>query len=335
MGSLTKQFDLPMYGRHSVDGQGDDLGMLYANPRRTMPLNILAPLPAATFKNNTCQGCREEIDLPFGFTMAFQPIVNLASGEIFAHEALVRGPGEEGAGSILSLVDDDNKYAFDQACRVRAIEMASRLSWPRPASRVSINFIPGAVYEPQNCIRRTLETAARVGMPLENIIFEVTENEQVKDRAHLMNIFEEYRKHGLRTAIDDFGAGHAGLTLLAAFQPDVLKIDMELIRNIDQRRASRRIVQAIIEVCRDLEITVIAEGIESVGECSALADLGIELFQGYLFAKPAFERFATPSIPVLNKASTARIDLAMPEGEPRVPEARYGQAGVAGSIQAP
>jgi EAL domain-containing protein (putative c-di-GMP-specific phosphodiesterase class I) len=299
-----------------------------------MPLNILTPLPVATFKNNACEGCREETSLPFGFTMAFQPIVNMASGEVFAHEALVRGPEQQGAGTILSLVDEENKYAFDQACRVRAIEMASRLSWPRQPSRVSINFIPGAVYEPQNCIRRTLETAARVGMPLENIIFEVTESEQVKDRAHLMNIFSEYRKHGLRTAIDDFGAGHAGLTLLAAFQPDVLKIDMELIRTIDQRKASRRIVQAITEVCRDLGILVIAEGIETVGECSALVDLGIELFQGYLFAKPAFESFATPAIPVLDETATARMDLVLPESELRVPEARLGQAGVAASVRA-
>ena len=152
-------------------------------------------------------------------------------------------------------------------------------------------------------------------MPLENIIFEVTENEQVSDRAHLMNIFAEYRKHGLRTAIDDFGAGHAGLTLLAAFQPDVLKIDMELIRDIDQRRASRRIVQAIAEVCRDLNITVIAEGIETNNECSALIDLGIELFQGYLFAKPAFENFATPTIPALDRISVAPLDIPLPQGE--------------------
>ena len=101
-----------------------------------MPLNILSPLPTATFNNN-CPGCREETSLPFGFTMAFQPIVNLAKGEVFAHEALVRGPEQQGAGAILSLVNEENRYAFDQACRVRAIEMASRLSWPRqPLTRL-------------------------------------------------------------------------------------------------------------------------------------------------------------------------------------------------------
>jgi len=248
-----------------------------------------------------CTGCREETGLNFGFTMAFQPIVHLANREIFAHEALVRGHGQEAASAMLALVDERNKYAFDQACRVRAIEMVSVLSPANRPARVSINFIPGAVYEPKTCIRRTLETAARVGMPLQNIIFEVTESERVEDRQHLLDIFREYRRSGLRTAIDDFGAGHSGLNLLAAFQPDLLKLDMELIRDIDQRRPARRIVQAVVEVCRDLGIQVIAEGIETDAECTALIDLGIELFQGYLFAQPAFESFAKPRFPGMSR----------------------------------
>jgi EAL domain-containing protein (putative c-di-GMP-specific phosphodiesterase class I) len=229
--------------------------------------------------------------------MAFQPIVHLPSGEVFAQEALVRGPQRQSAPSILALVDDENKYAFDQACRVKAIEMASHLSPEGTHSRVSINFIPGAVYEPENCIRRTLDAARRTGTPLKNIIFEVTENERIIDREHLMNIFREYHRSGLQVAIDDFGAGHAGLGLLANFQPDLIKLDMELIRDIDKRVAARRIVQGVVEICRDLGVMVIAEGIETPQECSVLRDLGIELFQGYLFAKPAFESFATPALP--------------------------------------
>ena len=221
---------------------------------------------------------------------------------------------------MLALVDDQSKYAFDQACRVRAIEMAAALSPPGKPARVSINFIPGAVYEPKNCIRRTLEAAARVGMPLGNIIFEVTEGERVTDRAHLMNIFREYRRSGLRTAIDDFGAGYAGLTLLADFQPDLLKLDMELIRDIDQRVAARRIVKAIVEVCRDLNITVVAEGIENERECAALVDLGIELFQGYLFARPAFQNFATPSIPNFDWSKPPTIDPRIPLGSTLAPQ---------------
>jgi len=270
-------------------------------PEENTPVPSQAPLPVLGGHSlrSGCTGCRQDTGLNFGFTMAFQPIVHLANREIFAHEALVRGHGQESASAMLALVDEQNKYAFDQACRVRAIEMTSVLSPAGRPARVSINFIPGAVYEPKTCIRRTLETAARVGMPLENIIFEVTESERVEDREHLLGIFREYRRSGLRTAIDDFGAGHSGLNLLAAFQPDILKLDMELIRDIEQRLPARRIVQAVVEVCRDLGIQVIAEGIETGAECTALIDLGIELYQGYLFARPAFESFAKPQFPGL------------------------------------
>ncbi len=226
--------------------------------------------------------------------MAFQPIVGLSG--VFAYEALVRGPQGQGAGAVLSQVTSENMYSFDQACRVKAIEMASALGGRESA--VSINFIPGAVYRPETCIRKTLETATRVGMPLTRIIFEVTEGEQVKDRAHLVNIFREYRKHGLQTAIDDFGAGYAGLDLLAEFQPDIVKLDMKIVRGIDGRPASRAITRAVVAMCAELGIRLIAEGIETQSEFQALRDLGVELFQGYLFGKPRLEALDAPIWPM-------------------------------------
>lgn len=231
---------------------------------------------------------------PFPFTMAYQPIVH--DSGVFAYEALVRGPQGESAGSILAQVNETNLYQFDQACRVKALELAAAL---RPAAMptISINFFPGAVYKPETCIRKTLETADRIGMPLRNIIFEVTEHERVASREHLLNIFREYRRFGLQTAIDDFGAGFAGLDLLASFQPDLVKLDMALIRGIHERAASRTIVAAVVAMCHELGIRLIAEGIEEPSELAVLQDLGVELFQGYLFAKPALEAFATPSLP--------------------------------------
>jgi EAL domain-containing protein (putative c-di-GMP-specific phosphodiesterase class I) len=245
----------------------------------------LLNLPLA--RQSGCNGCFMAKGMLFPFTMAFLPIVHSAG--IFAYEALVRGPAGESAESVLSTVNESNQYAFDQACRVKAIELSA---FEGESHAVSINFLPGAVYEPENCIRKTLETASRVGMPLENIIFEVTEGERVMDRAHLINIFREYRKHGLRTAIDDFGAGFAGLDLLAEFQPDILKLDMALIRDIDRRMASQAIVRATVSLCRELNILLIAEGIETHAELTVLQQLGVELFQGYLFARPELETFA-------------------------------------------
>ncbi|MDZ4332766.1 MAG: EAL domain-containing protein, partial [Pseudomonas sp.] len=117
--------------------------------------------------------------------MAFQPIINLTTGSIFAHEALVRGIAGESAGSLLSQLNADNLYPFDQACRITALEWAAKLHVP---AMVSINFMPNAVYKPETCIRATLEAAKRFNFPLQRIIFEVTEQEQVLDVDHLTGI---------------------------------------------------------------------------------------------------------------------------------------------------
>ena len=161
-----------------------------------------------------CQGCRDGTTFTLPFSMAFQPIVDIGTGATFAHEALVRGPHGEGAQTVLSAVDDANRYAFDQRCRVKAIEMAAGLGLSDTGACLSINFMPNAVYEPRACIRLTLDAANRTGFPLDRIIFEFTEAEKL-DTAHLLNILNTYKAIGFKTAIDDFGAGHAGLQLLA------------------------------------------------------------------------------------------------------------------------
>jgi EAL domain-containing protein (putative c-di-GMP-specific phosphodiesterase class I) len=229
--------------------------------------------------------------------MAFQPIVSVTRRTIYAHEALVRGVNGEGALSVLSQVDAENRYAFDQQCRVKAIELAAR-SFPADGeARLSINFMPNAVYEPRACIRLTLATAARTGFPLDRIIFEFTETEKL-DTDHVLKILATYREIGFMTAIDDFGAGHAGLGLLAKFQPDIVKLDMDLIRNIDKEPAKQTIVKHTIRMLADLGVTPLCEGIENRREEVVLEDLGVDLMQGYYFSKPVFESVAT-SIPNL------------------------------------
>ena len=233
-----------------------------------------------------CAQCRNNEQLGFDFSYAYQPIVDVARRTIFAHEALVRGVNGESAWSVLSQVDDHNRYMFDQACRVKAIRGAAELGI---RELLSINFLPNAVYRPAACIRSTFAAAREYGFPIERIIFEVTESEQVLDRAHLVNIFEEYRRFGFRTAIDDFGAGFAGLNLLASFQPDIVKIDIDLVRGIDRDAPRQAIVRGIMSICNALGVTVLAEGIETADERDYLRSVGVTLMQGYLFCKPSFE----------------------------------------------
>ena len=250
-----------------------------------------------------CTGCRSEgFETPF--TMAFQPIVDMRTRSVFAYEALVRGPAGQGAASILETVNTANRYAFDQGCRVKAIDLASGLGLAEQGALLSINFLPNAVYEPAACIRLTLATARRNGFPLNRLLFEFTESERV-EHGHLGRIIAAYKALGFRTAIDDFGAGYSGLTLLAKFQPDIVKLDMELIRDIDADRVKRLLVGGMVGVCREIGVEVLAEGIETLGEHQALLDLGVWLQQGFLLARPGFEHLPSVAWPGAPRVAAA------------------------------
>ena len=243
-----------------------------------------------------CDGCRDGTELPFDFTMAFHPIVDLNRKRVWGYEALVRGVNGEGAGVILGMVDETNRYKFDQACRVKSIEAAGRL-FADPELRLSINFMPNAVYEPAACIRASLAAAERVGFARERIMFEFTENEKIIDVGHIQRIIAEYKRLGFITALDDFGAGYAGLGLLADFQPDLIKIDMHLLRGIDKSQPRQVIVAGLMQMARSLGITVIAEGVETAEELAVLRGAGVSLVQGYLFARPMIG--VLPPVPLL------------------------------------
>ena len=238
-----------------------------------------------TDKPANCAGCSNGRKI-FPFTMAFQPIVDLQEGRIDTHEALVRGLGGEAAGAVLSQVTKENLYAFDQACRVRAIELAARLGLD---TRLSINFLPNAVYEPRACIQTTLRAAARSGFRLDRLTFEILETEQVADTAHLVNIIGEYRKHGFQIALDDFASAHSGLLRLAELKPDIIKLDRALIMDCDQNRTRLSIIGGILRICAEIGIKVVAEGVEREAEVRALRSVGARFVQGYHFARPRFE----------------------------------------------
>ena len=129
-----------------------------------------------------CSACVAGDGFEIPFIMASQPIVDIKERRIYGYEALVRGPQGESAASVLSQITAETRYAFDQACRVNAISQAAALGLNR---RLSINFMPNAVYNPKNCIRATLTEAHRVNFPLDLITFEITEDERITDSAHL------------------------------------------------------------------------------------------------------------------------------------------------------
>ncbi|MGY6565986.1 MAG: EAL domain-containing protein [Halomonadaceae bacterium] len=251
-------------------------------------------------KEGHCERCEGE--LPFDFTMAFQPIVDLGSARIITYEALVRGPAGESAGSILAKVTPRLLYRFDQACRIRAIELASRLGM---RESLSINFLPNAVYEPQACIQATLAISQQVGWPTERLVFEVTESEKVQDQEHLRNIIEAYRSMGFTTALDDFGNGFANLDLLTILHPDRLKIDRALVMGCDDDVRRQAILRALVSLAGELDIDLIAEGVETRDEALWLGRHGIPKQQGFFHARPALESLAPdlqPDLAALRQA---------------------------------
>ncbi len=249
-----------------------------------------------------CAGCKGGVDEPFPFSMAFQPIVDVVSGTVFAYEALARGPEDEGSAFVLDQVNDGNRYAFDQSCRVKAITLASRLGLASTGAMLSINFMPGAVYSPAACIQVTLKAARSLSFPLDRLIFEIVEAEKVRSSEHLMAIVDEYRSCGFKVALDDFGAGWCGVNLLATVSANIVKLDMALTRNLGRRPRAAAIVGAMVRLCKTLDIELMAEGIETVEEYRTLVDLGVHLMQGYLFARPAFEQLPEIRFPVLESA---------------------------------
>lgn len=240
-----------------------------------------------------CIRCRDAQPLRLDLKMAFQPIVDVTSRSVFAYEALVRGADGASAGQVLAAVEPAELYTFDQTCRVLAIGTAQRLGMD---TFLSINFMPNAVYEPATCIRLTLAAARKVGFPADRLIFEMTESEKIRDPAHALRIIKDYRERGFLTAIDDFGAGYSGLNLLAEFQPHIVKLDMALTRDIDSDPVRRAIVAGVIGTCKALGCRMVAEGVERPEELNTLREMGIELFQGYLLARPVLEALPEPDM---------------------------------------
>jgi EAL domain-containing protein (putative c-di-GMP-specific phosphodiesterase class I) len=257
-------------------------------PEKTEVITVQQP---HGFRKLSCAECRDGKVLGFDISMAFQPIVDINKSKVFAYEALVRTPDGGGAGEVFKRVNASNMYLFDQTCRVKAIELAAKLNMD---TLLSINFMPNAIYKPELCIRTTLEAAKLHDFPINNIIFEFTEGEQVADRAHLANIVSHYQSQGFFTAIDDFGAGYSGLNMLADLDVNLIKLDMDLIRDIHLDSRRQLIVEMAVKLASSFEMKLIAEGIENKQEFTCLKKLGVTLMQGYYLAKPSFE--SLPSI---------------------------------------
>ncbi len=227
-------------------------------------------------------------------TFAFQPIVNAPTRTTVAYEALVRGTQGESASTIINDIAPEDLARFDEHCRSSAMRLAAKLGI---TCDLNLNLVPQGFHADRDCLASTLDAAIEFNFFPERLVVEVTEGEVLGDQERFTDLMDVYRGLGMRLAIDDFGSGYSGLNLLADFQPDQIKLDKNLARGISSRGPRQAIVRGIMQVCRDLGIELIAEGIETPDEFHWFCDEGVSLFQGYLFGRPGFELLPPVYVP--------------------------------------
>ena len=215
--------------------------------------------------------------------IAYQPIVR-ADGTVFGHEALMRSDLKAlpNPGSMFDAAERLGRvHDLGRAIRLRAAASIDRKAGPSLFVNVhSLELTDADLYAP----------AAPLSAGAHTVVLEVTERSSFERVPELRARIKDLRELGYRIAVDDLGAGYAGLTSFAALEPDVVKLDMALVRDVDQEPIKRRLVGSMARLCRDLGILVVAEGVETVAERDVLLDLGCDLLQGYLFGRPARER---------------------------------------------
>jgi EAL domain-containing protein (putative c-di-GMP-specific phosphodiesterase class I) len=229
----------------------------------------------------------------------FQPIV-LADdpGRVFGYECLVRGLTPAGAlvwprELFAAARGADLLPPLDRQARLTAIRTAARYAgW----NHLFLNFHSSSLHHPGYCLRTTVEAVAEAGLDPARVVFEVVEDEEVRDPEHLLEALEVYRRAGFRVALDDVGAGYNSLNLLARLRPDFVKLDMGLVRGVDHDPYKARVAGKLLELTRELRVRTVAEGVETIAEWDWVRNAGADYAQGYLFARPASPP-PTPAVP--------------------------------------
>lgn len=219
---------------------------------------------------------------PNGHSFAFQSVIDCNKRETIFLEALARGPNGANAKDYLSGMNHSQLEQFEMHSTEDAISLAAQLG----IHKLSINFSPHAIFKSTDIVDKLEILLDKYGLDHSQLIVEITESDFIANYQLAQNIISRLRAKGIELAIDDFGAGYAGLSLLAEFQPDILKIDSSLIRSISSNGPKQSIVNAIHDCANDLAISVVAEGIEDEKDFQFLSAMGITQFQGYLFSEP-------------------------------------------------
>ncbi len=221
-------------------------------------------------------------------TSYFQPILNASDKSIYGYEALIRGIKENGELMFPDVffektTRNDMTFKVDRLCRETALKTAAQ---NKINTRLFINFIPTSIYDPEFCLKSTVQWANELGFDPKNIVFEVVETETVNDKEHLKKILTFYRDKGFQIALDDVGEGYSNLNTLISLRPNIIKVDRYIIQNIDQDELKQSVYSSLYSLAQENGIEVLAEGVETLAELETVEKIGVDYLQGYYFGRP-------------------------------------------------
>lgn len=220
----------------------------------------------------------------------FQPIISLKNGNILGYEALSRITIEctiKSPEELFILAESSNcLWDLELICRTIAIESSNHILQEPSQVKLFLNVNPSVMQDVKFQQGFTKEFIKQFNIPASNIIFEITERNVINDIKSFKDSITHYKNQGFQIAIDDAGSGYAGLNLISDINPDYIKLDINLIRNIDKDNLKYALVKSMVEFSRISNIKLIAEGIETQSECETLIKLGVQFGQGYFIQRP-------------------------------------------------
>ncbi|MFU9136971.1 diguanylate phosphodiesterase [Erwinia tasmaniensis] len=295
-------FDLRKYGRDSVLQAVLDKGtskyQLTYNDRALQFLRTFVEarerenyfeIPSADLWDFIQEGKEEPEAAPLDegtedYCFAFQPIIDPFARQIVSYEALIRTVEGGSPDDYFAPLPREDVYKADLRSKASAFALARKLNIQQQS--LSINLLPMSLVSEPDAVEFLLQQILANGLVPEQVVVEVTENDDLSRVEEFERAIRKLKAAGISFAIDDFGAGFAGLSLLSRFQPDRVKINRDIISDIHKNGPKQAIVLGIIKSCSSLEIAVIAVGVEKPEEWMWLEAAGISHFQGFLFARP-------------------------------------------------
>lgn len=216
-----------------------------------------------------------------GLYMVYQPIIRWSDRSLFGYEALVRSdePSLPHPGALFDAAERLQRLS-DIGAAIRQ-SAAGDYGCQVPELLLFVNLHPSDLLD-----EKIYDADNPLGIFARQIVLEITERARLEQLPDAASRILRLRELGYRIALDDIGAGYAGLASFALLEPDIVKLDMALVRDLDRAPTKRRLIRSLMEVCGDFGMQVVAEGIETIAERDALLDLGCDLLQGYLFARP-------------------------------------------------